>query len=619
MPGRLQRAIDAGLVEVAAGDVRFTHPLYRSVLYAGASRVRRHTVHRRLADLTDDLEERARHLALSAESTDETTAAALDEAAALARDRGAPDAAAELCEHAIRLTPPSAIRDARRRHLVAADHRFVAGDPAAAERHAREALRLSAPGAERADGLRRVAALELERGAAGDARRSLEAGASEAGVAIGVSAEIQRDLAELTLRSGGLPEAERYARSAAHLAERSGDPALALAAHTTLSRIRVLLGEGAQVLVASAEQETTGPRLATDALGLVLAEAEIVTGRHERARASLDALGTAAAERGDEPARRGVLTRLAELEMRDGAWERAASLARDAAELAALFGLHAGPETGILAYLAAMEGREDECRTAARLGMEAVRDDRQAVLWHLGALGELELSLGRADLAIRHLGRAGGIATEMGVGEPDWFPFLADEAEALVIVGELGAADRRIDWFRERGATLESRFGGRRRRAVPRACSSPSGDGCPDALASAASAVERYEALPLPFEQARSQLTLGTLRRRDRQKRDAREALQRALELFESLGARIWADRARAELARIGGRRASLNELTEAEARVVRLAASGLTNREIARTLSMSVRTVEGHLSHAYAKLGLRSRTELAVFFEHTD
>ncbi len=250
--------------------------------------------------------------------------------------------------------------------------------------------------------------------------------------------------------------------------------------------------------------------------------------------------------------------------------------------------------------------------------MEAVRDDRRAVLWHLSALGELELSLGRADLAIRHLGRAGGIATEMGVGEPDWFPFLADEAEALVIVGELEAADRRIDWFGERGATLgrDSAVGAAERC---RGLLLAERGRLPDALASAASAVERYEALPLPFEQARSRLTLGTLRRRDRQKRDARDALQRALELFESLGARIWADRARAELARIGGRRASLNELTEAEARVVRLAASGLTNREIARTLSMSVRTVEGHLSHAYAKLGLRSRTELAVFFEHTD
>jgi DNA-binding CsgD family transcriptional regulator len=123
----------------------------------------------------------------------------------------------------------------------------------------------------------------------------------------------------------------------------------------------------------------------------------------------------------------------------------------------------------------------------------------------------------------------------------------------------------------------------------------------------------------LPFERARSLLTLGTLRRRDRQKRAAREALESSLALFGSLGAAIWAERARDELARISGRRAAAEELTDAELRVVRLAAAGRTNREIARTLSVSVRTVEGHLSHAYAKLGLRSRTELAVFFEPTD
>jgi DNA-binding CsgD family transcriptional regulator len=69
----------------------------------------------------------------------------------------------------------------------------------------------------------------------------------------------------------------------------------------------------------------------------------------------------------------------------------------------------------------------------------------------------------------------------------------------------------------------------------------------------------------------------------------------------------------------VSGRRAALTKLTDAEDRVVRLAASGLTNREIARALFMSVRTVEGHLSHAYAKLGLRSRTELAVFLQRSD
>jgi DNA-binding CsgD family transcriptional regulator len=88
---------------------------------------------------------------------------------------------------------------------------------------------------------------------------------------------------------------------------------------------------------------------------------------------------------------------------------------------------------------------------------------------------------------------------------------------------------------------------------------------------------------------------------------------------FERLGAPLWAERARAELARIGGRRSVAGKITEAEARVAKLAAAGRTNREIANALFMSVRTVEGHLLHAYAKLGVRSRTELALFFDETE
>jgi DNA-binding CsgD family transcriptional regulator len=206
----------------------------------------------------------------------------------------------------------------------------------------------------------------------------------------------------------------------------------------------------------------------------------------------------------------------------------------------------------------------------------------------------------------------------MGLGEPAVIPFLPDEAEALVGVGEHDAADRRISWLEERGSALDrasTLAGAARCRGLLLAELGDLG-GALDALGRA---VDRLEPLPLPFERARALLGLGITRRRDRQKRPAREALERALELFEALGARIWAERARTELARVSGRRASLTELTEAEERVVRLAASGLTNREIARALFMSVRTVEGHLSHAYAKLGLRSRTELAVFFQPSD
>jgi DNA-binding CsgD family transcriptional regulator len=618
MPRRLQRAIDAGLVRVAGSDVRFTHPLYRSVLYASASRARRHAIHRRLADLTTDLEERARHLALAAEGSDEAIASALDDAAALARDRGAPDAAAELLEHAIRLTPRSAAGERRRRHLDAADDRFVAGDLGAAERHAREALGLSAPGEERADAMRRVAKLELERGAAVDSRRSLETAEAEPGVGPSTSAAVRRDLAELIARSGDLSEAERYARTAADEAERAGDRALVLDARATQARVGVLRGDAGNLLASAMAADADGSGPAADRLGLVLAEAQLVTGQHTAARERLDALRANALERGDEPARRATLLRLAELELRDGMWQRAESLAGEAGALAEVFGLGGGLDIGLLAYAAALMGREDECRAAAKRGLRAAGDDRRALLWNLGALGMLELSLEQADVALRHLGRAGGVVTEMGIGEPAWLPFLPDEAEALTFAGDYEAAAARIAWLEDRGEAL-GRDSAIAAAGRCRGLLLAETGRLADALASASSAADAYETLPLPFERGRSLLTLGVLRRRDRQKRDARDALERALDVFETLGARIWSERTRAELGRISGRRASLTELTESETRVVRLAASGRTNQEIARTLSMSVRTVEGHLSHAYARLGLRSRTELALFFQSPD
>jgi DNA-binding NarL/FixJ family response regulator len=120
-----------------------------------------------------------------------------------------------------------------------------------------------------------------------------------------------------------------------------------------------------------------------------------------------------------------------------------------------------------------------------------------------------------------------------------------------------------------------------------------------------------YQDVPIPFERARTLLALGSARLRARQKRAARESLQEAHAAFEQLGATIWAERAQAELARVGGRRPSDGSLTEREERVAELVAEGHTNREIAESLSITERTVEGHLSRIYPKLGVRSRTGL--------
>jgi DNA-binding CsgD family transcriptional regulator len=124
--------------------------------------------------------------------------------------------------------------------------------------------------------------------------------------------------------------------------------------------------------------------------------------------------------------------------------------------------------------------------------------------------------------------------------------------------------------------------------------------------------LEHHERLGQPFELGRTLLVAGSIARRAKRQAEARRLLGQATEIFDGLGARVFAARARTELARVQGRARSGPNLTETERQVADLVAAGLTNREVADRLFVSVRTVEANLSRTYAKLGVRSRTELA-------
>ena len=134
-------------------------------------------------------------------------------------------------------------------------------------------------------------------------------------------------------------------------------------------------------------------------------------------------------------------------------------------------------------------------------------------------------------------------------------------------------------------------------------------DGARAAIEAALAAHARlYE----PFELARTYLVQGTIERRARQKAAARTALGQAEVIFAGLGARLWLERVERELARTGLTRSLDRELTPTELRVAELAAAGAQNKQIAGALFVSVKTVEANLSRVYAKLGIRSRAELA-------
>jgi DNA-binding CsgD family transcriptional regulator len=271
---------------------------------------------------------------------------------------------------------------------------------------------------------------------------------------------------------------------------------------------------------------------------------------------------------------------------------------------------------GTRALLAASLGRVEEARRDAEEGL-ALADATGYMLGGLlclTALGLLELSLGNPAGMHERLERLTVRAAAAGLREPTVTRFLIDEIEALVALGRVDQAAKLLERF-ERSARVLDRASALAVAARCEGLIAAARNDLPGAAAALDRALREHERAPQPFERARTLLALGRVRRRARQKRPAREALQAALAAFEELGAVLWADRARAELARIGGRPPAGGQLTPSQLRVAQLVAEGRSNREVAAALFISPQTVEGHLKRIYPKLGVRSRAELAGRF----
>jgi DNA-binding CsgD family transcriptional regulator len=259
-------------------------------------------------------------------------------------------------------------------------------------------------------------------------------------------------------------------------------------------------------------------------------------------------------------------------------------------------------------------GRVSAAREAAEEGLRVARvSGAVAPLTQLTAtLGFLELSLGDPVAAHGQLGPLAELIASVGVAEPGVVRFMPNAIEALIGLGEFEEASRLLAPFDERARSLD-RVSARAAAARCRATLAAAHGEFGDARSSLEDAFAQHARLEEPFELGRTLLAQGSIERRARRRADARAALTRALELFDSLGAALWSERTAAELARIPGRTAASGELSETERRVAELVRLGLANKEIAARLYVTVRTVEAHLSKAYAKLGVRSRVELAA------
>jgi DNA-binding CsgD family transcriptional regulator len=619
---RLEPALEEGLIELANGRILFTNPLITSALQRQLTPDRREQLHRTLSQIAPNEEEQARHLALGTPAPDRSVAATVERAAHAARLRGAPGTAKELLDESIRLTPVDDERDHIRRTLEATEVSFEAGDTARTLASLTALRQRLGPGHDRAQVLRRLGVVKGELESAPAAIELFEAALSEAQGDRILEAEIHRDLAWMTTWATDLQSAREHARRAVDLGGSTTEASvlaeiLAAAVYVEfaigggirsdlLERALVLEGGGAQVRL---------DRSPTLVKGVIL----LALDRLDEARTCFETLLHVATDRGDESNVSTANYYIGLVQLRAGNWALAGDRIEEGLEISEQTGVNRQVLTYARSLLDAHLGRVEAATRRAERDVKAweTQGEKLYLLRNLALLGFLALSCADPARAASYLRRARSLADEIGFGEPSLLLFHLDEVESLVSVGELEKARTLLDSFEERARGLDrgsALAGAERCRGILLAAR---GDLLP-ALVALEQAVTRYERLSLPFERGRSLLALGATQRRAKQRRQARKTLEEASHVFEELGARLWLERTRADLRRIGGRPSAAGRLTPTEQRVAALVAEGRSNKEVAATLFVTVKTVEANLTRIYPKLGVRSRAELAHRFAET-
>jgi DNA-binding CsgD family transcriptional regulator len=611
--GAATPAAQDGLLEIGT-RVRFRHPLVRSAAYLSASLQERHAVHDALAHATDpefDPDRRAWHRAQATPGPDEEVASELERSAGRAQGRGGLAAAAAFLERAAMLTPEPARR--AERLLTAAKAKYDAGalDAAHGLLVAVEARPIDELQRARIDVLRGQIALEQRRPA--DGGRLLVSAAKRLEL---LDPELAREThlealgaglaADLDL-PGGLLEAADAARAA------PAGPGPPRAVDVLLEGLALRLTEG---YAAAAPQL----RRALDLL-LDLKRTDDDAGRWlwlAGGRAGVlvavelwDAGGMhALASRQEEIARESgalvqlqlALSFLARVHTLAGELTTAALMVEEDRLIAEATG---NPRlSGALMTLAAWRGDE----SLARELIDATSEHAIAHGWttNLYATAVLYNGLSRHDAALDAV-RQAFQRDPIGVGA-----FLVPElAEAASRTGELTLLRAASDWLSERSRVTRSGWLLGIEARVR-------------ALLSEGEAAERLHRDSLAYlgrgrvgaELARGHLLYGEWLRRERRRVDAREQLRAAHEMFTSMGAEAFADRACRELRATGEtvRKRTVetrDDLTAQERQIALLARGGLSNPEIGARLFISPRTVKYHLRKVFIKLGISSRGEL--------
>ncbi|HZR50291.1 MAG TPA: AAA family ATPase [Streptosporangiaceae bacterium] len=649
----LAPAEETRLIRLADGGLRFRHPLIRAAAYQSASSAQRMAVHRALAQClttAGQRDRRAWHLAAGAAGPDDEIAAELERAARDARRRGGYAAEAAAYERAAQLSQERAARG--QRLALAAAATAAAGDLRHAGAMAERAALLVHDPVNRAGLAQTRAGVEFETGSsARSAGLLLDGAAGLAGPApgpvgpapglAGLAGQAPAPPGQAPSQAQAREQAARMLTEAAHQAMYSSSADVARRAAEELAKLDPPAPYAAFVPAVTglalimADELTTGVRAIRETLRAVDAyrpATRPTAGQPDPLPAALRRLaGVCALTAGDDQAahehaatlaatcrEQGMISLLPHALQLLAAAQQFAGRHADA-RASGLEGLRIAQETaqhhrvahlsGVLGRLAAVEGDEQACLTLS--GQAATWDSAPAVASAGDARGLLDLGLGRAEAALAQLaGLVTGPVRHTLIaifGLPDLVEAAADAGRP-----ELGApALARFEAYAEGAAQPWA-------AAVALRCRALLGD---DPAGNFDRAVRLHAGRP--FERARTELRYGAWLRRERRRADARDLLESALVRFTRLNAAPWAERARAELRAAGvavpatsaGDRPAgdlASRLTPQELQVVRHAAAGLSNREIAALLFLSPRTVGYHLYKAYPKLNVTARAQLA-------
>ena len=546
------------------------------------------------------------------ELPDAGLAAALEEAATAADALGAPSVAAELAEHALRLTDGTAPR------------RTTTG-----ARSPRRAPQLAAGAVERARALAQelVARAAAGRGASGGAPLMAAGGGGGASAVDPVApkalgegprcrlarvdppaAQPDRPLHRRACRCRGARASPVESRKRWRTTGPGCGPRRARAHSLQRGRAGALeLAEQAHELAAA--ERCTEPAVESS---FALAHILVWSVHLERARALLEGLYVEWSE-SDERMAAYALWYLSLVELRAGRYALAGECAERARSLSVQYARDEVEAPTVflpMALVAAHRGDLELAREYAERACRACRAPRIADQRTGRDAGNgSSFWSGDPEAGVARFAAAESMSNTPDGFEPGMCWWRAEQIEALLELGLVEDAVERLDAW-EADARRLGRDWVLAHAARCRGLVAAARGEIEQALLVLGEAISLHEAAGDPFGRARALLALGAVRRRARQKRPAREAIEAACAGFEQLEAVRWTERAREELGRIGGR-TRIEGLTPAERRVADLVAKGRTNAEVAAALFLAERTVASHLTRVYSKLGVRSRTEL--------